>query len=146
MNYFLYALICLMLSPVYTYAQDERGAISETDAAKYRSILSEQRSSEKGNAGNLQDYGDDRNTKVRKLSESIQYQEKEGKIAKEQAGYERAIEKEDLKSSRAKKIDELVDKGVNAKTDKEADRYYKGARQLKETSTKSKPNTGVNKK
>ncbi|MCX5815627.1 MAG: hypothetical protein NTX75_05205 [Proteobacteria bacterium] len=143
MNYFLYALAFLILLPFYAFTQDRQGTISGSDAAKYRSFLNEQRGSEKSDTGNIQGYGDDRNTKVRKLSESIQYQEKEARIAKQQARDERAIEREDLKISRERKINELVDKGVSAETDKEADRYYKGARQLKEPSTKSKSNVGV---
>lgn len=143
MNYFLYVLAFLILLPFHVFAQDRQGTISGSDAAKYRSFLKEQRGSEKSGVGNIQDYGDDRNTKVRKLSESIQYEEKEAKIAKEQARDERAKEREDLKISRDKKINELVDKGASAKTDKEADRYYKGARQLKEPSKKSKSDADV---
>jgi hypothetical protein len=143
MNYFFYAMAFLIFLPFYASAQDRQGTVSGSDAAKYRSFLNEQRGSEKSGAGNSQGYEDDRNTKVRKLSESIQYQEKEARIAKEQARDERAREKEDLKISREKKINELVDKGVSAKTDKEADRYYKGARQLKEPSKKSKSDVDV---
>ncbi|MCX5809622.1 MAG: hypothetical protein NTX36_09680 [Proteobacteria bacterium] len=143
MNYFLYVLAFLILLPFHVFAQDRQGTISGSDAAKYRSFLKEQRGSEKSGVGNIQDYRDDRNTKVRKLSESIQYEEKEAKIAKEQARDERAKEREDLKISRDKKINELVDKGASAKTDKEADRYYKGARQLKEPSKKSKSDADV---
>lgn len=143
MNYFLYVLAFLILLPFHVFAQDRQGTISGSDAAKYRSFLKEQRGSEKSGVGNIQDYGDDRNTKVRKLSESIQYEEKEAKIAKEQARDERAKEREDLKISRDRKINELVDKGAGAKTDKEADRYYKGARQLKEPSKKSKSDADV---
>lgn len=143
MNYFLYVLAFLILLPFYASAQDRPGTISGSDAAKYRSFLKEQRGSEKNDTGNIQDYGDDRNTKVRKLSESIQYQEKEARVAKEQARDERAREMEDLKISRDRKINELVDKGASAKTDKEADRYYKGARELKEPSKKSKSNVDV---
>jgi len=140
MSYFLYALFCLILLPFYASAQYRQGDISGSDEAKYRSFLNKQRSSEKSNTDSIQDYGDDRNTRVRKLSESIQYKEKEARIAKEQARDERAREKEDLKISRDRKINELVDKGVSSGTDKEADRYYKGARQLKEPSIKSKSN------
>lgn len=143
MNYFLYTLAFLIVFPFYAFAQDRQGTISGSDAAKYRSFLNEQRGNEKSNTGNVQDYGDDRNTKVRKLSESTQYEEKEARIAKEQARDERAREREDLKISRDKKINELVDKGANTETDKEADRYYKGARQLKDSSTKSKSSVGV---
>jgi hypothetical protein len=139
MYYFLCALVCLILSPFYVFAQGSQGTtISGSDAAKYRSFLNEQRGSEKSDTGNFQEYRDDRNTKVRKLSESIQYEEKEARIAKERTRDERAREREDLKIAREKKVIELVDKGASAKTDKEADRYYKGAKQLKESSTKSK--------
>jgi hypothetical protein len=143
MHYFLCSLVCLILSPFYVFAQGSQGAISGSDAAKYRSFLNDQRGSEKSDTGNFQDYRDDRNTKVRKLSESIQYEEKEAKIAKERSRDERAREREDLKITREKKIIELVDKGASAKTDKEADRYYKGAKQLKESSTKSKSNVNA---
>ena len=143
MIYFCYVLACLIVFPFHVFAQGSQGAMSASDSAKYRSFINDQRGNEKSDISNIQDYGDDRNTKVRKLSESIQYQEKEARIAREQAREERAREKEDLKISREKKINELVDKGVDAKTDKEADRYYKGARQLKEPSTKSKYNAGA---
>ena len=143
MKPFFCVLVFLMFFPFSGFAQDRQGAISQSDADKYRSFLNEQRSGEKSDAGNYQYYRDDRNTKVRKLSESVKYQEKEARIAKEQARDERAIEREDLKISRDKKINELVDKGASAKTDKEADRYYKGARELKDPTIKTKSNVGV---
>lgn len=143
MKSFFCVLVFLIFMPFSILAQDRQGAISQSDADKYRSFLNEQRVGEKNDAGNYQDYRDDRNTKVRKLSESVKYQEKEARIAKEQARDERAIEREDLKISRDKKINELVDKGTSAKTDKEADRYYKGARELKDPTVKTKSNVGV---
>jgi len=143
MRYSLYALAFIILLPFHVFAQGSQGTMSESDAAKYNNFLKDQRGSEKSDINNVLDYRDDRNTKVRKLSESVQYQEKEARIAKEQARDERARQREDLKISREQKINELVDKGASAKTDKEADRYYKGAKQLKEPSTKSKYGTGI---
>lgn len=143
MKLFFCVLAFLIFFPFSGFAQDRQGTISQSDADKYKSFLKEQRGGEKSDSNNYQDYRDDRNTKVRKLSESIRYQEKEARIAKEQAKDERLKEKEDTKLSREKKISELVDKGVSAKTDKEADRYYKGARELKDPTVKTKSNVGV---
>jgi hypothetical protein len=136
-------LAFLIFFPLSVYSQTSQGTISQSDAEKYRNFLNEQRVGEKSGNLNYKYYPDDRNTKVRKLSESIHYHDNEARIAKEQSKYERMTEKEDLKLSKEKKMQELVDKGVSAKSDKEADRYYKGAKELKDSKSKTKKNISV---
>jgi len=143
MKYITFLLPFFIVLPFHTFAQDTSGGLSGSDIVRYKMLLKEKRSIEAGDSGNVQPYSDDRNTKVRKLSESINFQEKEARIAKEQATYERLKEKEDLKIAKDKKHYELVDKGASAKTDEESSRYYKGARELKDTTPRQKKSIGV---
>ena len=144
MKIFLLIIFSLLITlPLSALCQDRQGTISQNDTEKYRNFLNQQRSGEKSGPANYQEYTDDRNTKVRKLSESVQYHENEARTAKEQARDERLKEKEDLKLSKEKKIQELVDKGSKAKSDKESDKYYKGARELKDSPYKPKKSVGV---
>ncbi len=133
----------IMILPLNAFCQYKQETMSQSDAEKYRNFLNVQRGGEQTGTVNYQDYSDDRNTKVRKLSESVQHHENEAKIAKEQARDERNKEKEDLKLSKEKKIQELVDKGSKAKSDKDSEKYYKGARELKDSPYKSKKSIGV---
>lgn len=143
MIYIVYVLAFFILLSGNVFSQDIRdGSLSGSDVVKYKLFLKEQRSNDIGNV-ETQSYSDDRNTKVRKLQESINYQEKESRIAREQARDERMKEREDIKIAREKRINELVDKGVSAKTNEEANRYYKGARELKEPTAKTKKSIGV---
>jgi len=136
-------LALLIFFPLSVYSQTSQGTISQSDVEKYRNFLNEQRIGDKSGNLNYQNYSDDRNTKVRKLSESIHYHDNEARFAKEQSKYERMAEKEDLILSKEKKMQELVDKGLSAKSDKEADRYYKGAKELRDSKTKSKKSISI---
>lgn len=138
MKYLLFVLaVCLVFVFTYSSVNAQKGDFSDE---KYRNFLKEKREGDTKETANIQDYRDDRNTKVRKISESIKYEEMRAREAAEQAKYERGKQWDDLKYAREKKIDELVDKGASAQTEKEAARYYKGARELK-TPTKTKQKT-----
>ncbi len=146
MKYILYMLAFLIFVPFTIYAQGRNNStISESEAEKYKHFLREQRTYDKPGSKNIEVYRDDRNTEVRKLSESIQFYEREARMAKEHARDERVKEKEDLQMSKEKKIYELVNKGNDAKSENEAEKYYKKARELKASSPrKSKKHIGIN--
>lgn len=103
-------------------SQVDQKVLSDTEAEKYKSILSKIRKSDKKKE--FVDYKEDRNTKFRKLGESIVFEEREANIARDRAREGRYDAAWDARMS-------YIDKGYSAPTDRESNRAFRAADQLK---------------
>ncbi|MCX5811017.1 MAG: hypothetical protein NT178_00500 [Proteobacteria bacterium] len=131
MRYFIFILFFLIIFPANALCQkkvaivqhqvDEK-FLSEVEADKYKSFLSEMRTSDRKRE--FADYKEDRDTKYRKLSESIAFEEREASIANQRAWEGRYKETYDTRMS-------YINKGYSAQTDRESVRAFRAADQLR---------------
>ncbi|MCX5810553.1 MAG: hypothetical protein NTX36_14505 [Proteobacteria bacterium] len=121
MRYLVFILFFLIIFPMNALcqikvnvvkSQVDQKVLSDTEAEKYKSILSKIRKSDKKKE--FADYKEDRNTKFRKLGESIVFEEREANIARYRAREGRDIERWDTKTS-------LIEKSYSG-TDRESER------------------------
>ncbi|MBA4416381.1 MAG: hypothetical protein C0392_00495 [Syntrophus sp. (in: bacteria)] len=131
MGYLVFILLFLIIFPMNGLCQIkvniikpqvEQGALSDTEADKYRSFLREMRTSDAKRV--FVDYNEDRDTKYRKLRESIAFEEREGRIAGARAWEGRYKDTHDARMS-------YIEKGYSTSTNSESNRAFKAASQLR---------------
>jgi hypothetical protein len=131
MRYFFVILFFLIIFPTNALCQkkvnfvqprvDER-VLSDVEAEKYKSLLSDMRKSD--TKREFADYKEDRDTRYRKLRESIAFEERESNIANQRAWEGRYKETYDARMS-------YINKGYSAQSDRESIRAFRAADQLR---------------
>jgi hypothetical protein len=131
MRYFILISFILIFLPFDAICQNKENfvqyqagvrVLSDIDADKYKSFLSEMRKSDIKRE--FADYKEDRDTRLRKLRESIAFEEREANIANQRAWEGRYKETYDARMS-------YINKGYSSESDRESIRAFKAADQLR---------------
>ncbi len=127
MRYFVIILFILVFFPANVLCQNkefqsDNSFLSNIDADKYKSFLIEMRKSDIKRE--FADYKEDRDTRYRKLRESIAFEEREARIANQRAWEGRYSEAWDSRMS-------YINRGFSAQSDTESGRAFKAADMLR---------------
>jgi len=131
MRYLVIILFLLIFFPTNVLCQNKEknvqfqaddSILSNIDADKYKSFLIDMRKSDIKRE--FADYKEDRDTRYRKLRESIAFEEREARIANQRAWEGRYSEAWDSRMS-------YINRGYSAQSDRESIRAFKAADQLR---------------
>jgi hypothetical protein len=137
MRYLIFLFIAAIIFPINGLCQSSeindrsyigRRPLSDVESNEYRSFLKEMRKSDRKRE--FVDYKEDRDTRYRKLSEDIDFEQREAYIAGKRAWEGRMVEAWEKRMS-------YIDKGYSASTDRESSRAFKAAGQLRPSSRSS---------